>query len=365
MTTCYNAASQNEIKNSERSAPGMYLTVVVVDDHEPIRQFVCLMLEERTDFRVISQAADGLEAIQKTKELQPDLILLDIGLPKLDGIAAATQIRKLAPKSKILFLSQNTSPEIVQAALGTGAHGYVVKSEAGTELFDALEAVIQGGQFVSPKLEGRITDNVTGRWKLRGKVLAACNCDWKCPCDFNALPTTGKCEGGFTWHVEDGTYDMVRLDELNFSVYVKWPGAVHHGNGEAVIFIDEQANNSQRLAIETLVRGAVGGPWGVLACTWTRVHGPYAVAYDIAFDGVRTKIKCLPFLEIDGGPMWNPATESESHPGVELPEGLIFKEGDVGASVRFRLNHEVQYDHSGKSLAVGLFDYSGPTTSVA
>ena len=139
----------------------MYLTVLLVDDHEPIRQFVCSMLEERTEFRVIGQATDGFEAIQKAKELQPDLILLDIGLPKLNGIAAAPQIRKLASKSKILFLTQNTSLEIVEAALSTGAHGYVVKSEAGTELFEAMEAVIQGEQFVSCSL----------RTQGRGKVL--------------------------------------------------------------------------------------------------------------------------------------------------------------------------------------------------
>jgi len=323
------------------------------------------MLEERTEFQVIGQAADGLEAIEKAKELQPDLILLDIGLPKLSGIAAVRQIRKLSPKSKILFLSQNTSPDIIEVALSTGASGYIVKSDAGKGLFEAIETVNQGGQFVSHKLEGGITDNVTARWKLRGKVLAACNCDWGCPCNFNALPTMGNCEGGWTWHVEDGTYGMVRVDGLNFSVYARWPGAVHHGNGEAVIFIDEHAHNSQRSVIETLVGGTVGGPWAVLACTWRRIHGPYAVAYDIALDGVKTRIKCGTSLEIEGGPVWNPVTGSESHPGLVLPEGIIFKRGDLGASVRFRLTSNVQYDHSGKHIAIGPFDYSGPTASFA
>src|SRR4051812_7718805 len=73
------------------------------------------------------------------------------------------------------------------------------------------------------------------RWQLNGQVLVACNCDWGCPCNFNALPTTGKCEGGWTWQVESGWYNDTKLDGLNFSVYVNWPGAIHEGNGEAVI----------------------------------------------------------------------------------------------------------------------------------
>ncbi|OLC29473.1 MAG: hypothetical protein AUH28_17355 [Acidobacteria bacterium 13_1_40CM_56_16] len=200
---------------------------------------------------------------------------------------------------------------------------------------------------------------MTVRWKLSGKVLVACNCDWGCPCNFNALPTTGKCEGGWTWHVEEGAYGDVPLDGLNFSVYVNWPGAIHHGNGEAVVFIDELADDRQRSAVETLVGGTAGGPWGVLAWTWPKVHGPYRVAYDIVFNGVNTQIKCGAFLEIEGGPIRNPVTGAESHPGVVLPEGIIFNRGDLGASVRFRLARDLEYDHSGKYLAFGSFEYSG------
>ena len=68
-------------------------------------------------------------------------------------------------------------------------------------------------------------------WTLKGTVLIACNCDYGCPCNFNALPTTGKCEGGWTWHVEDGRFGETMLDGLNFTVVVKWPGAIHEGNG--------------------------------------------------------------------------------------------------------------------------------------
>lgn len=132
-------------------------TILVVDDFQPLRRFVCSALEQRAEFQVIGQAADGLEAVQKAAELQPDLILLDLSLPKLNGIAAARQIRQLAPKSKILFLSEHASKEILEEALSMGASGYVVKSDAGHELFTALQAVIQGAQFVSRRLEGWIS----------------------------------------------------------------------------------------------------------------------------------------------------------------------------------------------------------------
>jgi DNA-binding NarL/FixJ family response regulator len=127
----------------------MAIRILVVDDYRPIRQMVCSLLEEEAEFQIIAQAADGLDAIEKAKQFQPDLIVLDIGLPKLNGIEAARQIRKLAPKSTILFLSQETDLEIVNAAFSAGASGYVVKSAAGKELFGAIETVIHGAQFLS------------------------------------------------------------------------------------------------------------------------------------------------------------------------------------------------------------------------
>jgi DNA-binding NarL/FixJ family response regulator len=92
---------------------------------------------------------DGFEAVRKAAELQPDLILLDIGLPFLNGIEAARQIRKLAPESKIIFVTQESSADVVEEALSSGAMGYVVKAEAASELLAAVEAVCQGRQFVS------------------------------------------------------------------------------------------------------------------------------------------------------------------------------------------------------------------------
>jgi DNA-binding NarL/FixJ family response regulator len=126
--------------------------VLLVDDNEPFRRFVRAALSERPDLQVISEASDGLEAVEKAAELQPGLIVLDIGLPSLNGIEAARRIRNLSPKSKILFLSQESSPEVVQEALRLGALGFVTKAQAGSQLLAAVEAVCRNEQFVGCKL---------------------------------------------------------------------------------------------------------------------------------------------------------------------------------------------------------------------
>jgi DNA-binding NarL/FixJ family response regulator len=133
--------------------------VLVVEDYEPFRRFVCSTLGKRPELQVIGEASDGLQAVQKAEEMQSDLIVLDIGLPTLNGIEAARRIRKLSPESKILFVSQESSADVVQEALSSGALGYVVKTHAGSELLAAVEAVRQGRQYISSGLSGhRFTD---------------------------------------------------------------------------------------------------------------------------------------------------------------------------------------------------------------
>ena len=108
-----------------------------------------------SDLQVIGEVSDGLEAVQKCVELQPDLILLDIGLPSLNGIKAARQIRKLVPESKVIFLTQESSADVVQEALSLGARGYVVKIKAASELLTAVESVLMGKTFVSGTIGNR------------------------------------------------------------------------------------------------------------------------------------------------------------------------------------------------------------------
>jgi DNA-binding NarL/FixJ family response regulator len=128
--------------------------VVVVDDSDRFRRFVISTMGQKAEYQVIAQALDGLEAVQLAEQLQPDLILLDIGLPKLNGIETARQIREVAPLAKILFLSVESSSEVVQEALRVGAMGYVSKVRAKRDLLPAIGTILAGGQFVSRGLEG-------------------------------------------------------------------------------------------------------------------------------------------------------------------------------------------------------------------
>jgi len=126
--------------------------VLVVDDNGPWRRFLSTTVQKRPELQLIGEVSDGLEAVRQAQQLQPDLMLLDIGLPNLNGIEAARKIRELSPATKILFVTENRSVDIVEKALNTGAGGYVVKSDAGSGLLRAVEAVLQGKQSVSASL---------------------------------------------------------------------------------------------------------------------------------------------------------------------------------------------------------------------
>lgn len=123
--------------------------ILVVEDFEPFRRLIRTLLEAKPNLQIIAEIADGQEAVDKVAELKPSLILLDIGLPSLNGIAAARLMLQLSPNSKILFVSQESSPEVIQEALRLGASGFVTKNRVGVDLMPALEAVLLGGNFVS------------------------------------------------------------------------------------------------------------------------------------------------------------------------------------------------------------------------
>jgi|HubBroStandDraft_6_1064221.scaffolds.fasta_scaffold928593_2 DNA-binding NarL/FixJ family response regulator len=125
--------------------------VLVVDDFAGFRDAICSMLRNRPDMLVVGEASDGLEAVRKAEDLQPDLIVLDLSMPKLNGLEATRRIRTLSPKSKIIIASLESSADFVQEALRSGAAGYVIKAELFNQLPPAIDAVLQGKRwFVEP-----------------------------------------------------------------------------------------------------------------------------------------------------------------------------------------------------------------------
>jgi DNA-binding NarL/FixJ family response regulator len=132
---------------------GLQLRILLVEDSEPFLGFVTSTLGLQPDLQVVGEAQNGLEAVEKAEALQPDLILLDVGLPGLNGIAAARQILKLVPDAKIIFLTQESSPDVVAEAFRLGAWGYVIKVHASKDLPRALNAVIEGKKFVGSGID--------------------------------------------------------------------------------------------------------------------------------------------------------------------------------------------------------------------
>ena len=130
----------------------MHITVLLVDDFVPFRSYLRVLLKIASALEIVGEAGDGAEAIQKSEQLKPQIVLLDLSMPGMSGIEAAKEIRKVSPSSKIIFLTDERSKEVAQHALKSGAEGYVVKLYAGSELLDAITDVIDGRSYLSQHL---------------------------------------------------------------------------------------------------------------------------------------------------------------------------------------------------------------------
>lgn len=148
--------------------PGSAIRILVADDHEPLRRFVYSTLARLPRLRLVGEASDGLEALRKAQLLRVDIILLDISLPKLNGFEVARRIRERMPQLRILFISTDCSHQIAEEALRLGAGGYIVKSDAGTELVPALEAVLQGETYLSSSLTNGVSRDPSLKAHERG-----------------------------------------------------------------------------------------------------------------------------------------------------------------------------------------------------
>lgn len=135
--------------------------ILVVEDHEPFRRLISSLLQQSHELQVVGEASDGLEAIQKAEELRPDLILVDIGLPKLSGIGAAEQIRRLIPRATLLFLTQETDADVIRETFRIGGRGYVHKMRVQSDLLSAIDAVLRGETFLSSGLEFSESDHTS------------------------------------------------------------------------------------------------------------------------------------------------------------------------------------------------------------
>lgn len=200
-------------------------------------------------------------------------------------------------------------------------------------------------------------------WHINGDYILACNCDFGCPCNFNARPSAGYCQGSIGFLVADGAYGDVRLEGQKAVVTVKWPGAIHEGNGVAATYIDEGASPQQRDALVSIISGQAGGlPWSILSGTWSHVLPPRFTAIAMKIAGQDSAVQVGEYLKFSFQPIRNPLTKVEAFPKVVLPQGFIFKEGDQFALREFWVNDtpELNFSHPGRCAELAKINWQGP-----
>ncbi len=175
-------------------------------------------------------------------------------------------------------------------------------------------------------------------WSIKGPELSTCNCDFSCPCQFNARPTYGDCRAAIAMRIDEGHFDEVQLDGLHWVSLVAWPGPIHEGDGACLAVIDERADEGQRHALRTILSGRETEPgatiFSVFASTFTTVHppryGPIAFAIDIP---ARVGHFAVPGLvEAKAGPILNPVTKQPHQVRVVLPHGFEYREAEFADS---------------------------------
>jgi len=174
-------------------------------------------------------------------------------------------------------------------------------------------------------------------WEIIAREFGNCNCDYGCPCQFNALPTHGNCQAVVGYDISAGHFGDTQLDGLR-AVYIgKWPGAVHEGNGEMQVIIDERADDAQREALRKILYGEETDPgttvWNVFMTTITKVHDPlYAqIEFEVDIDARRAHLRVPNLIEGSGEPIRNPVTGAEHRARIELPNGFEYTVAEMGS----------------------------------
>ena len=198
------------------------------------------------------------------------------------------------------------------------------------------------------------------KWSLEADFLQACNCDYGGPCEFEAPPTDGHCEGLGVWKINKGRYGNVSLNGLGLGFSARWPEAIHKGNGTAAIFVDEKADDDQREALLQIASGKAGGmPFEVIAATFSKVLDPVFVPFKFHLKGRNGSVKVGNLVEIVHEPIKNPVTGKPESVRVQHKTGFIFQEAECVSAKECRSSvGELNFSHPGKNGFVSKIKYS-------
>lgn len=204
--------------------------------------------------------------------------------------------------------------------------------------------------------------DVQTKWRVAGEEVASCNCDWGCPCQFNAVATTGRCEALLAWDVREGHYGDVSLDGVRFARIYSWPGPIHEGNGTRLTIVDEGATAEQRDAIEALDSGTVGGAYfeifaAVCPNRLETMTAPISVSVDRDRGLASIDIPGLAVTHIE--PIKNPVTGHDHRAKIVLPEGFEYKEAEVANTTRAQVSVEgLSFTLADSYAQLNAFDWS-------
>jgi len=180
------------------------------------------------------------------------------------------------------------------------------------------------------------------KWQIEARLLASCNCDYSCPCQFNALPTYGNCDAVVGLDIDRGHFGSVKLDGLRAAAIMCWPGPIHEGHGKAQIIVDERGDEAQREALLRIFSGQDVEPgaatvFSVFASTLEHVFDPLFKPIDISIDvdGRKGSVRVDGFIDVTGAPILNPISGEEHRVRIDLPQGFEYRIAEVGrASTR-------------------------------
>ena len=201
------------------------------------------------------------------------------------------------------------------------------------------------------------------KWRIAGEEATSCNCDWGCPCQFNALPTHGRCEALAGWQIREGYFGTTRLDGVRFARIFWWPGPVHEGNGTRQLIIDEQATDEQREALISIESGNQGGAYNEIFATVCPNTVEPLVA-PITFKSDREKRQARVYIpeicELEAEPIKNPVTGEEHRARIVLPNGFEYKEAEVANTVAMHVKSTAPliFENKGSYAQLNAFDWS-------
>lgn len=197
-------------------------------------------------------------------------------------------------------------------------------------------------------------------WEIKAKYYEACNCAYGCPCNMNGFPTDGFCEGLVVFQVTEGNKDGVDLSGAKVVSAVKWPGAIHEGNGSLAVFIDAKEEQQQAL-VSILTAQDPGLPWEILAATVTDIHGPFFEPVEIKDAGGQSSVQVAGGEKVDMRlePFTNPVTGAVHEPHMVMKDGFIFQDGLIGTTSANSVHADgVTFDHPGHNSYYSEVEWS-------